>query len=191
MDFFWVVLEIFETMKLLKLASEENVVSAYPDPHCLQITEFNNLYEQSDKPERLFAYIYNMHDIDSNYLGYNKDERANRIKEDLFGDPNYELSEIAKEAEEKYIELTTSPQQRLLESAISNIYKLIDYFEEFNPTERDDRGKLVWSTKDLIKNMKDLDGVVESLEDLKERVEKGEKQKGKIRGDVQTTKWNR
>ena len=178
-------------MKLLNLASTENVVSATPDPHALLIKEFKQVNDKEDKPERIFAYIYHMHNNDSNYANYNSKMREQEIKEDLFGDVKYKLSDIAKEAEDKYIELTTTPEKKLLDSAINTVYKLIDYFEAFEPTERDDRGKLVWNTKDLIKNMGSLKDVVNSLEDLRERVEKGEGQKGKVRGGTTLNKYNR
>lgn len=178
-------------MNLLNLASKENVVSATPDPHALSIKEFKNVNNEEDKPERIFAYIYHMYNNNSPYINYSSEMREIQVKKDLFGDKDYELSDIAKKAKDKYVELTITPEKRLLDSAINTIYKLIDYFEAFEPTERDDRGKLVWNTKDLIKNMGSLKDVVNSLEDLRERVEKGEREKGRVRGGTTLNKYNK
>lgn len=178
-------------MSLLKLASKENVVSATPDPHALEINEFKKVYEEEDKPERIFAYIYNRHNPDSNYFNHSENMREKELKKDLFGDENYTLSDAAKEAEQKYIEITRTPEQKLLEKAVNSVYKLIDYLDAFDPTERDDKGRLMWSTKDYIKNMEKLGGVVDSLEDLRDRVRKGEEAQGKTIGGVKRTKYNK
>jgi len=174
--------------KLLRL---ENPVKATPHPATTQIKEFKNMLDEVENPVRHLAYIYHMNNPDSSYSGYNDKVREEEVKNDLYGDREYEIPEVVKTAEEKYVELTTTPEERLLRSAVNSIYSLIDYLDEFDPTERDKNDKLVWSTKDYIRNMEKLSSVVETVKDLREKVEKGEKAQGDVRGGVDLTEYNK
>jgi len=178
-------------MKLLNIDSNENKVSAYPDPHALNIKEFKNINEQCDKPERMLAYIYHMYSSESPYAEMSPEAKEQEIKKDLFGDVNRKIPKVVQKGEKKYQTLTTTPEQKLLEKAVKSVYKLMDYLDNFDPIERNADGKLVWSTKDYIRNMEKLGGVVDSLDELRERVKKKDKQKGEVRGDVKINKYNR
>jgi len=169
----------------------DGTIKAFPKPEVTQISEFETLIEEADKPERVLAYIYHMENNESAYVNYSSEMKPREIKSDLFGDEEWEEPNYVREAREKYIQLTKTPEQKLLEKAVDSIYKLMDYLDEFNPTERDKNGKLVWKTKDYIRNMEKLSGVVDSLEDLRERVDKGEGSKGDIRGGVELTEYNK
>jgi len=173
------------------LLNIDGTIKAFPNPEATQIGEFETLIEEADKPERVLAYIYHMESNESAYINYSSEMKPKEIKKDLFGDEEWEEPDYVREARQKYIELTKTPEQRLLEKAVDSVYKLIDYLDEFDPTERDENNKLVWKTKDYIRNMEKLSGVVDSLEDLRERVDKGEGSKGDIRGGVELTEYNK
>ena len=175
-------------MELLKL---DNEVQAFPTPACSEIPEFKEVIEKEDNPAVHLAYIYHMNSKDSPYVNYSSRMREEEVKSDLYGDKNREPPEHVKKAEEKYVDLTTTPEQRLLESAIDTIYKYIDYFDDIDPTERDDNNKPVYKMKDVTRVMEKLPGVVDTLEDLRDRVDKGEGSSGEIRGDVELTEYNK
>jgi len=177
-------------MKLLKV-QEGNTVVGEIHPAASKIKEFEDVIEHEDKPERIFAYLFHMYNVDSSYANYGSDMKAEQIKKDLFGDPDWEANEVIQKAEKKYEEMTTTPEQKMLEKATDTIYKLIDYFDEYDPKERDDKGKPLWSTKDLIRNFEKLGGVVDTLEDLRERVDKQEGASGDVRGGVPLNKFNK
>lgn len=177
-------------MKLLKL-SESGKVSAYPHPAATEIPEFKNLIDKADKPERVLAYIFHMHNTDSPYTNFGSEQKEKRIKEDLFGDEDWSEPEYVKKASEKYVELIKSPEERLLESAIDQVYEYRKYFNAVDATETDENGKLKWKMKDVTRVMEKLPGVVDTLEDLRDRVEKGEDSQGNIRGGVEPSKYNK
>lgn len=166
-----------------------DTVKAKPRPEVTEIPEFKELIEEVDKPQRYLAYIHHIHSPNSAYKNYA--DREDKVKEELFGDEDWDIPEVVQEAEEKYKDLCETPEQKLLEKAVKSVYKFMDYLEAFDPTERDENGKLVWKTKDYIRNMEKLSGVVDSLEDLRERVNKGEGSEGDIRGGVKLNQWNR
>lgn len=169
----------------------ENIVKAVPHPATTQIEEFERLLEETENPVRHLAYIYHMYNPESDYSGYSDDLREEEVKNDLYGDKDWEPGDVVLEAERKYQEITETPEQKLLRKAVNSVYKLMDYLDEFDPTERDENGKLVWKTKDYIRNMEKLNSVVDSLEELRERVNKGEDAGGDIRGGVELNEFNK
>lgn len=175
-------------MNLLKM---DNEVQAQPHPAVTEIPEFKSVIEEFDNAQVMLAYIYLKNDPKSPYRNYDEELKKEKVKEDLFDDEEYEVPETVKKAEEKFIELSTTPEQRMLQKATNSIFSLMDYLDEFDPTETDKNGKLKWSTKDYIRNMEKLPSVVETLRDLREKVDEGEETAGDIRGGVELTKWNK
>jgi len=173
---------------LLKL---DNEIQAQPHPAALQIPEFKSLVDECDNPRVMLGYIYHIHNPESPYSNYEEGMRKEEVKNDLLGDEEADIPDVVKEAEQKYVELTRTPEQKLLDKAVNSIYSLMDYLDAFDPTETDENGKLVWSTKDYIRNMEKLNSVVDSVRDLRDKVEEGEGTGGDIRGGVELSKWNK
>lgn len=169
----------------------DDTIKGFPKPEVAEIKEFSNLIDKADKPERLLAYIYHMESVDSSYVKYKNQQRDKKVKKDLFGDKEWKEPEYVTEAREKYIELSKSPEELLLEDAIESIHTLRDWLQEFDPTERDENGKLVWKVKDYMRSMEKMPGLIDSLDDLRERVQKGEDSEGDIRGGVKLNQFNR
>lgn len=178
-------------MKLLKIKKSEKSVVADPHPAITEVAEFKDLLEEKDKPRRYLAYIYHMENIESPYTEYGDEKREKEVKYDLFGDENKQMDEIVEKCREKYRELTKTAEEELLESAINNIYSYIKYFNNVDPLETDDNGKLKWKMKDVTRVMEKLPSIVKSLEDLREQVAKGEDTAGEVRGGVEITEFNK
>lgn len=174
--------------QLLKL---DNEVQAYPHPAATKIPEFKAVIEECDNAEVMLAYIYHKNHPESPYANYKEDLRLEKVKDDLLDDKNADIPDVVQAADEKYTELTKTPEQKLLEKAVNSIYSLMDYLDAFDPTEKDDNGKLMWSTKDYIRNMEKLNGVVDSVKDLREKVKEGQGTGGDIRGGVELNEYNK
>ena len=177
---------------LLNIENER--LTAYPDPHLTEVKEFKVLIDSDDtkdkvKCRRQFAAIWNMHNPQSPFFDIAKDARWHEIVDSIF-DGEFEKTEEFKKAEEKYIKLSETKIQKLLKSAHATIDKLSVYFEEVDPLEKDDNGKLIWRAKDIIANISKLSDVVEGLKSLEESVAK-EQDQTESRGDIKLNKFNR
>lgn len=174
--------------KLLKLDSE---VQAFPHPAATQIDEFSDLIDECDNPEVMLAYIWHKHSPESPYANHKGSERKRQVKKQILGDEDFDIPEVVEKAEDKYVELTETPEQKLLNKAVDSVYKLAEYLEAFDPTETDGNGKLKWSTKDYMRNMEKLPSVVETVKDLREKVQEGQSTKGDIRGGITLNEYNK
>jgi len=169
----------------------DDTIKAFPKPEVVEIKEFKTLIDEADKPERLLAYIYHMESVNSSYTGFVDQERTRQVKSDLFGDEDWKEPDYVTDARKKYIELSKSVEERTLEDAIESVHSLRKWLRDFDPTERDENGNLVWKVKDYMRSMEKMPGLIDTLDDLRERVQKGEDSEGDIRGGVKLNEFNK
>lgn len=151
-----------------------------PSPYALAIAEFSKLTTAE------LAYIYFFCDYRSPYAFYELEERAKILEKEL----GIKLSPKLKTAIDKYNELSETHAVGLLKAARESVQKLKRYFEEIDLTLTDDNGKLIYTAKDLITNLKQIGEVVDGLQNLEELVKK-EQSKGSVnRGGVESSKYN-
>jgi len=171
-------------------------VRAYPTPECRDIPEFAALVDRDDtehktEAARELAYVYHVVDPTSPYGDMDESVKKERVGADLFDDEEYEPDEKIQAAMEKYRELNVTESMMLLESARQTVHNLRTYFEEADFTKRDDNGKLVWKAKDAVRNLEKLGGVVESLNELKNQVEKEQHSQRDNRGGAEVNQYSR
>jgi len=168
-------------MNLLSLDHGNNLVIT---PEALVIPEFADLWKGDKTPEKRVAknnlsYIYFLCNYKSVYQSYSTEKRGSVLKRDL---GIKVISVNLKVAIKKYEELQSTPILRLLQSAIGATEETSKYFSNVNYAERDMHGKPVYKPKEVTSCLKDIVGVVDSLEKLEERVKKERQSEARIRG---------
>jgi len=167
----------------------------------LLIKEFSSLLEESrnktkedktgKKKTRAFKelkYIYLMLDWQSPYFQYTEQDRHNEslkdsgLTEEEFNDEKF------KEACRKYQELQDQNiNLQLLKSCMTSVRKVMYYFEHVDIEERDPvTGKPIFTTKDLVSNLKNSKDLVASIQELELQVKKGMSAESTIRGNTET-----
>jgi hypothetical protein len=153
---------------------------AIPSAYILTIPEFETLTSK----ELAFVYFYTDHK--SPYSFYENGERKIKLEEDLKVKVNAKIQAAIK----KYEELSETHAIRLLKAARISVHKLEKYFKEIDLTATDDNGKLLFSAKDLVANLKNVGDVVEGLNTLEELIIKDAAKDSPNRSGVQSTKYN-
>lgn len=158
-------------------------------PILLTIKEFKKLWARDRTVEKKQAvaelsYIFFMIDYKSIYRSYDEEERKERIIEDLVDGNKINLKdEDLLAAIEKYKELIITPSIALLDDAECAIFKIRKYFREVDLTELDDKGKPIYTARDLIANVKSVGDVAEALRKTREQVEKEQNELGRVMGN--------
>jgi hypothetical protein len=154
--------------------------SVAPSPYALTIPEFEKLSAKE------LAFVYFFTDYRSPYAFYEEGERIKVLEKDI----GVKTSPKIKGAIDKYTELSETHAIGLLKAARESIQKLKKYFNEVDLTDVDDNGKLLYSAKDLITNLKQIGDVVDGLQNLEELVKKEQAKDSVNRGGVETSKYN-
>jgi hypothetical protein len=159
--------------------------SVEPSAEVLLIPEFKKIWETDTtsskaKARSAFAYVY--HCVDPNSLYVNYIDREVQASNDFLDgkSPNAAL----KAAVAKYIALITTPEQRLLEGALKSADTLATYFGTIDFTEVDDKGGMVHDPHKLMGSLQKVAGVIRSLKELRELMEKGQDEKESNRGNA-------
>lgn len=136
---------------------------------------------------RELSYIYLAIDWNSPYHSYDEQDRHEAAMDDS------ELSEaefndsVFRTACRKYQELQNSNRLvRMVKAAESTVDKLIDYFENVDPLERDPQtGKPIFKAKDIMAEISKLDETADGLIALESRLKSSMQEASNIRGDAQ------
>lgn len=162
---------------LIEVAGNNSII---PSPYALAIPEFSKLTVKE------LAYIYFLCDHRSPYAYYELDERKRALSKE------FEIIATPKlrTAIDKYNELTETHAVGLLKAARESVQKLKKYFEEIDLTVTDDNGKLLYTAKDLIGNLKQIGEVVDGLNALEDLVKKEQSKSSVNRGGVENSKYN-
>tara|TARA_B110000003_G_C16595220_1_gene513389 strand:- start:609 stop:1130 length:522 start_codon:yes stop_codon:yes gene_type:complete len=158
---------------------------AVPSAYALQIKEFQKL-----KVDEL-TFIYFMVDHRSPFSVYEWSQREIEVKNSIFGEDNtWKPSNRVLAACKKYAELIETSAVKLLKAATESVTKLEKYFRTVDLTELDDRGKPIYTAKDLIGNLEKMGKVVDGLSRLEEIVKKEEQASNPNRGGVEVNKYS-
>lgn len=144
----------------------------------IHIPEFRDIWEADESEDKIQAsqtltFIYHMADFASSYSKMPQDERKKELMEDyIHYTPTAQQWDEVYAAIDKYKRLIETPAMRLLEGARNAVHKFTEYFNNIDFEERDDRGRPVYSSKDLASNLEKIGKIVSSLEDLEKVVQK-------------------
>lgn len=184
------------------LVYDETTHLARPSEYAYQLDAFKNVIvrdkgskgdSQGRKKQRAsqeITYVYHMCDPRSPYFELAEQYRHDRVKKAIFKDEKWEADEIVREAISFYKDSNRTALLELLRASLEAVFKLQQYFEKLDLESIDDRGKPIYSAKDVVSNLANLGKVVAGLKELKEQVEKEQFTGDTIRKGVQVSKWN-
>lgn len=116
------------------------------------------------------------------------DERATEIIKQEGLPDDFRPNEMLKEAMEVYRKMTITPTQKLLESSLIAADTVSKFLR--NPdilTEEDDKGKPKHTVSEITKALKDVEGIINSLQSQQKKVEQELEESGKTRGSQELT----
>lgn len=165
---------------LLELDHELNVI---PSAYALSIIAFKKIVDKYDteKAQKILAYIYFMRDPRSSYSAYDEKKRHKEVCESVFG-KDFKPCPLTKAALEEYVK-TSSAAMLLLESAKESITTLKKWLKMVDPEDED---------YDPAKHMRvlgDMGKTINGLKDLEEAVKK-ESEVNDTFGGVVVSKYN-
>lgn len=129
------------------------------------------------------SFLYFFTDPRSSYAYMLDDEeRKQAIIEQEGLEPDFQPSPLLKEAMEVYKKHTVTPSQRLLENALISADKVGQFLRDVDLTEKDDKGKPLYQVSAITAALKNVEGIVTSLQNIQRKVEQEISEQGKARG---------
>lgn len=177
-------------MKLIKV---ENFQVTIAD-EALLIKPIRKLWNQdrSSSKEVFYkqiSYLYFMVDPRSTYSYIlNEEERSKAIIQQEGLDPDFKPSALLEEAMDIYQKHTITPSQELLNASmiaahtVSSFLKRTDIFDLV-----DDKGKPLYQVSTITAALKNVEGIVTSLQNLQKKVESELVEQGNARGSQELT----
>lgn len=178
-------------MKLLILKDDY----AYPSPELKAVPAFRELVTRDKDRKKIkstleFTWLFFMYNPTSPYQMLEEEERKVKVADILFGDPKWKPDEKLEYAAERYKEMVHSLQSELLDAATEAARNLTDYLRDTDLTQVDDKGKPIHKVGDMIRALKEMGPLIESLNKLQEQVERQEDKKNRTVGDLQLNKYS-
>ena len=176
-------------MKLITIEDYQLRVSE----EALLIRPIRRLWNQdrSERKEKFYqqmSYLYYTTDPRSSYTYIlDEEERRQAIIEQEGLDPNFKPSELLEEAIRIYKKHTVTPSQKLLESALISAEKVGKFLRDVDLFEEDDKGKPKYQVSQITAALKNVEGIVTSLQNLQKKVEQEVSEQGKARGTQELT----
>ena len=177
-------------MKLIKI---ENFSLQIAD-EALLIKPIRKLYNQdrSASKEQLYrqmSYLYFMVDPRSTYSYIlNEEERAKEIIAQEGLDKDFKPSPLLQEAMEVYKKHTVTPSQELLNAALRAAHTVSEFLMKPDILEQeDDKGKPKYQVSSITAALKNVEGIVSSLQNLQRKVESELTEQSKARGSQELT----
>jgi hypothetical protein len=177
-------------MKLIKI---ENYSLQITD-EALLIKPIRKLYNQdrSASKEQFYkqmSYLYFMVDPRSTYSYIlNEEERSKAIIEQEGLESDFKPSPLLQEAMEVYKKHTVTPSQELLNAALVAASTVSTFLKNPNIlNEEDDKGRPKYQISAITTALKNVEGIVSSLQNLQKKVENELSEQSKARGSQELT----
>ncbi len=164
-------------------------------PEALLIPEFKDIYSRDKSKDKAKAiqqlsYVYFIADYKSPYVSSLSPDALKRVVgKDFMKKEDYEPDSKVSAAIDKYKELQRTPSMLLLDASLQTVHNLTDYLQNVNLQERDKNDKPIYKPSDVTSSLKSIGGIVESLNKVRENVEKEITATAQLRG--QRRKGNR
>lgn len=176
-------------MKLIKLEDYQIKLS----DEALLIKPIRRLFNQdrSEKKERFFqqiSYLYFMIDPRSTYAYIlDNDERSQAIIQQEGLDNDFKPSPLLTEAMNIYKHHTVTPSQKLLESALISADKVSNFLRDVDLNKEDVKGRPKYQVSQITTALKNVEGIVTSLQNLQKKVDQELEEQSKARGSQELT----
>lgn len=158
------------------------------DPKNLAVPIFNKIWKRDKSKTKELAtkeltYVVFLCDYQSPYNDYPPIDKEIKLRTEIFSEEDdWEPDELIKEAIQQYEDLQQTTNSRLVKSAKVAAEKLAVYFEKVDFDERDDRGRPIYTAKDVVGNLKQVGEMVKSLISLEKQVQKEQMESSSVRG---------
>jgi hypothetical protein len=157
-------------------------------PIALSIKEFKAIWDRDKSKDKELAnlelsYVCFVTDFRSVYKAYDEVDRSNKIIQDLF--PKYEgwkPDKVVKAAIDKYKEMSRTSLMDLSDAVDHAVRKFGKYFWNVDFLALDDRGKPIYVAKDFGITVKHANEIVDSVRELKLKVEREVNETSSLRG---------
>lgn len=176
-------------MKLISVENFELKVA----PEALLIRPIRRLWNQdrTGKKEHFYqqiSYLYFMVSPQSSYsyiLDYN--ERSKTIIEQEGLPEDFKPSELLVEAMKVYEQHTVTVSQKLLKDALVAANTVGTFLRTVDLTEEDRNGKPKYQVSQITAALKNLDGIISTIQSLEKKVSQELEEQGKARGTQELT----
>lgn len=176
----------------MRLITVENYELKVAD-EALLIKPIRRLWNQdrSERKERFYeqmSYMYNVYSPASPYIYIiNEQERINKVIEQEKFPANFKPSPLLEEAIVVYKETTITPSQKLLEAALVAANKVSIFLRNIDLTVEDKSGRPKYQISQITTALKNVDGIIETLQSLQKKVEQELKEQSSARGSQELT----
>lgn len=177
-------------MKLIKIENYQLTIA----DEALLIKPIRKLYNQdrSASKEQFYkqmSYLYFMIDPRSTYSYIlNEEDRAKEIIAQEGLDTDFKPSPLLQEAMEIYKKHTVTPSQELLNAALTAAHTVSAFLKKPDILEQeDDKGKPKYQISSITAALKNVEGIVASLQNLQRKVESELTEQSKARGSQELT----
>ena len=148
--------------------------------------------DRSERKEKFFqqmSYMYFMVSPQSTYSYIlDQEERHKAIVEQEGLPEDFKPSEMLIDAMKIYKEHTITPSQKLLSSALKAAETVSKFLEDPNIlTEVDDKGRPKYQVSSITAALKNVEGIVSTLQNLQKKVDQELEEAGKARGTQELT----
>jgi len=154
----------------------------------LAIPPFKALWDRDktkskERATREISFVAFLCDYNSPYFeAYPEDQRIKVLKKDFLGGEDYEPDGFLEAAIERYKEFRETTNTRLLRAAKFGAEKLTDWFFGIDMDARDRDGRPLYTAKEISANLKEIGGIVKSLDMLERQVQKEQLEQSRARG---------
>ena len=176
----------------MKLITVENFELKVAD-EALLIRPIRRLWnaDRSERKEKFYqqmSYLYFMVSPQSTYSYIlDLDERSKTIIEQEGLPQDFQPSQFLKEAMQIYRQHTVTVSQKLLNDALVGADKVGKFLREVDLTEEDDKGKPKYQVSTITAALKNIEGIVSTIQNLQKKVEQELEENGKARGTQELT----
>ena len=161
-------------------------------PQALALKPFAALWKRDRTKDKKVAVaelacIYFVTDYRSDYSKYVDEEtRYNEVREMIDLPDKWKPDDKFQEAVELYKELQKTPAIKSLESARISLHKIDEFVRTVDLNEKNEKtGNPLYKPTDLMRMNKDLEGALDSLEKVEERVKKQIEKKREFKGQLE------
>lgn len=176
-------------MKLIQIENYELQVA----PEALLIRPIRRLWnaDRSERKEKFYqqiSYLYFMVSPQSTYSYIlDTDERSKTIIEQEGLPEDFQPSQFLVEAMQIYRQHTVTVSQKLLQDALIGADKVGKFLREVDLTEEDGKGKPKYQVSAITAALKNIEGIVSTIQNLQKKVEQELEDEGKARGTQELT----
>lgn len=143
--------------------------------------------ERKEKFLQQMSVLFFVYSPASNYSYIQNEE--DRLKEVLLqeGIEDFKPSPDFLSAVEIYKKLNITVSQKLLESAMIAAEKVSKFLRDIDLTEEDDKGRPKYQVSQITAALKNVDGIISTLQNLEKKVAQEQEDSGKARGTQELT----